>query len=79
MQEIYIKILHSTKIQGLVRMVLHMKSITYTHHVIIQPLNDFSLKYDSAVTSILVNIKLTNESMGKFSARQLIEESVTKA
>lgn len=60
-------------------MVLHMKSNTYTHHVIIQPLNDFSLKYDSAVTSILVNIKLTNESMGKFSARQLIEESVTKA
>lgn len=57
-----------------------MKSITYTHHVIIQPLNDFSLKYDSAVTSILVNIKLTNESIGKFSAdRQLIEESVTKA
>lgn len=38
-----------------------------------------SLKYDSGVTSILVNIKLTNESMGKFSARQLIEESVTKA
>lgn len=56
-----------------------MKSNTYTHHVIIQPLNDFSLKYDSAVTSILVNIKLTNESMGKFSARQLIDESVTKA
>lgn len=57
-----------------------MKSNTYTHHVIIQPLNDFSLKYDSAVTSILVNIKLTNESIGKFSAdRQLIEESVTKA
>lgn len=38
-----------------------------------------SLKYDSGVTSILVNIKLTNKSMGKFSARQLIEESVTKA
>lgn len=57
-----------------------MKSNTYTHHVIIQPLYDFSLKYDSAVTSILVNIKLTNESIGKFSAdRQLIEESVTKA
>lgn len=56
-----------------------MKSNTYTHHVIIQPLNDFSLKYVSAVTSILVNIKLTDESMGKFSARQLIEESVTKA
>lgn len=57
-----------------------MKSNTYTHHVIIQPLNDFSLKYVSAVTSILVNIKLTNESIGKFSAdRQLIEESVTKA
>lgn len=57
-----------------------MKINTYTHHVIIQPLNDFSLKYDSAVTSILVNIKLTNESIGKFSAdRQLIEESVTKA
>lgn len=52
-----------------------MKINTYTHHVIIQPLNDFSLKYDSAVTSILVNIKLTNESIGKFSARQLIEES----
>lgn len=60
-------------------MVLHVKINTYTQHVIIQPLNDFSLKYDSAVTSILVNIKLTDESMGKFSARQLIEESVTKA
>lgn len=56
-------------------MVIHVKINTYTHHVIIQPLNDFSLKYDSAVTSILVNIKLTNESIGKFSERQLIEES----